>query len=134
MQDWFDRDLAGEMPLYLMPLAFVGLPDRAEAAVLSKEEKKFLQFLETLEPQHDDPASRYAVTVNVELRFTRSKAKDALAVQVTADPKALPVQLTDEQIRERYPWDYLKLTAECRKRYIGFKVDNTYHSLRKMLK
>jgi hypothetical protein len=74
------------------------------------------------------------VTVNVELRFTRSKAKDALAVQVRADPKALPVQLTDEQIWERYPWDYQKLTAECRKRYIGFKVDKTYHSLRKMLK
>jgi hypothetical protein len=41
VQDWFDRDLSGEMPLYLMPLAVVGLPDRAEAAVLARRRRSF---------------------------------------------------------------------------------------------
>ena len=73
------------------------------------------------------------MTVNIELKFTRSKAKDALAAQITNDPNAPAVRLTDEQIREKYPWDYQKLTEECAKRYSDFKQDKTYHTIRKGL-
>lgn len=130
--DWFERSLA-EFNFFLMPLSFVSLPDSAEGVVLNPEERKFLAFLERLEPEQSDPASRYSVTVNIEVRFTRSKAKDALAVQVTNDPKAPAIRLTDEQVRERYPWDYAQLTAECRKRYANFKIDAKYHACRKAL-
>lgn len=41
--------------------------------------------------------------------------------------------MTEEQIRERYPWDYGVLMAQCRKRYPGFKVDQQYHRLRRGL-
>ncbi|MCX7626575.1 MAG: DUF3644 domain-containing protein, partial [Candidatus Sumerlaeaceae bacterium] len=130
--DWFSRDL-GEFKFFLMPLSFVELPDTTEAVVLNPHEKRFLSFLNDLEPKTSDPASRYAVTVNVELRFTKSKAKDALPVQVTDDPNAPAVRLTDEQIHERYPWNYSRLTEACRKRYEGFKVNREYHARRMAL-
>ena len=69
----------------------------------------------------------------IEIKFTRSKAKDALDVQVTNNPNAPEVRLTDEQVREKYPWDYDRLTTECRKRYSGFKSDQKYHDCRKKL-
>ena len=116
-----------------MPLSFVTLPTKSDAIVLNKEEKNFLAFLQSLEDGEEDPASRYSVTVNVEVRFTRSKAKDALAVQVTNNPHAPAIRLTEEQVRERYPWDYSKLTEECKKRYGNFKVDKKYHQIRKSL-
>lgn len=131
-KDWFARDLS-EFNFYLMPLSFVGLPERTEAIVLNPEEKNFFAFLESLEPRQADPAARYSVTVNIEVRFTRSKVKDALAVQVTDNPNAPEVRLTEEQIKERYRWDYKQLTDECRKRYAGFKVDSKYHRHRKAL-
>jgi hypothetical protein len=130
--DWFKRDLS-EFNFYLMPLSFVQLPTQAEAVVLNPEEKNFLAFLEGLEAKQDDPAARYSVCVNIEIKFTRSKAKDALGVQITNNPDAPEVRLTEEQVREKYPWDYDRLTAECRKRYTGFKLVQKFHDLRRAL-
>jgi hypothetical protein len=132
VHDWFDRELS-EFELHLMPLAFVDLPNNMDGFLLNAEEKNFLSFLEVLDKPQADPESPYSVTVNIELKFTRSKAKDALAAQITNDPNAPAVRLTDEQIREKYPWDYQKLTEECAKRYSDFKQDKTYHTIRKGL-
>jgi hypothetical protein len=52
---------------------------------------------------------------------------------VTNDPSALAVRLTEEQILERYPWDYKTLTEKCRLRYVNFKVNQEYHEIRKRL-
>jgi len=129
---WFNRDLS-EFNFYLMPLSFVAMPRAVEAVILNPEEKRFLAFVESLEPENDDGSSPYSVTVNIDVRFTRSKAKDALGVQLTNDPSAPAVRLTEEQIRDRFPWDYKRLTAECRKRYPSFKEDQKYHDLRKTI-
>ena len=118
---WFGRDMS-EFNFYLMPLSFVALPQRTEAVVLNHEERKFLAFVESLEPANDDAASPYSVTVNIDIKFTRSKAKDALGVQVTNNPNAPEVRLTEQQIRDRFPWYYDRLTKECRKRYKDFKA------------
>jgi hypothetical protein len=130
ISDWFGRSLS-EFNFYLMPLSFVPLPTQAEAIVLNREEKNFLNYIQSLEPAEADPTSRYSFTVNVEVRFTRSTAKDALAVKVTNDPTALSIRLTEEQILEKYPWDYEDLTKKCKERYSDFKVDRRYHQIRK---
>ena len=131
-RDWFGRDLS-EFNFYLMPLSFISLSQQPDAVVLNQEEKKFLVYIENLEPDEDDGTSAYSATVNIDIKFTRSKAKDALGVNVTNNPNAPEVRLTEEQIRERYPWDYNRLTIECRKRYRDFKSANKYHELRKCL-
>ncbi len=129
---WFDRDLS-EFNFYLMPLSFIALPHLSDTVVLNHEERNFLAFIESLEPADDDGTSPYSVTVNIDIKFTRSKAKDALGVNITKNPNAPEVRLTEEQIRERNPWDYERLTAECKKRYSDFKAARKYHDLRKRL-
>lgn len=131
-KSWFGRDLS-EFNFYLMPLSFIALRQQSDAVVLNQEEKKFLAFIESLEHEDDDSSSPYSVTVNIDIKFTRSKAKDALGVNVTNNPNATEVRLTEEQIRERYPWDYDRLTAECRKQYSDFKAAQKYHDIRKRL-
>ena len=131
-KSWFGRDMS-EFNFYLMPLSFIALPQQTEGVVLNHEEKKFLAFVESLEPANDDAASPYSVTVNIDIKFTRSKAKDALGVQVTNNPNAPEVRLTEEQIRDKYPWDYNRLTEECQKHYANFKVAKKYHDIRKAL-
>ena len=132
VSEWFDRNL-DDLNLYIMPLSFVPLPTQAKAIVLNPHEKRFLRFLNNLESSVEDPHSRYSIAVNIEVKFTRSKAKDALAVQVTNDPAAQAVRITEEQVREKYPWDYARLTLECRNRYTDFKVNNRYHEARKKI-
>lgn len=130
-RNWFQRDLT-EFNFYLMPLSFLALPTQTEAVVLNYEERRFLSFIDELE-SNGAAESPYAVTVNIDIKFTRSKAKEALGVQITNSSMAPEVRLTEEQIRDRYPWDTKQLTAECKKRYPNFKVDGTYHSARKVL-
>ena len=131
-RDWFGRDLS-EFSLHLMPFTFIELPHDVDGIVLNAEEKQFLSFLEALDSPEIDPASPYAITVNVDIKFTRSRTNEALMARLTNDPSATAIRLTEEQIRERYPWDYDRLTAECRERYADFKANQKYHDIRKPL-
>ncbi len=130
--DWFGENLS-RFNFYLMPLAFVSSSGTSEAIVLNSEEKRLLKYVSDLVSKDDQPESRYSVAVNVALRFVKSKAQEAMAVKVTTDPSALAVRLTEEQIRERYPWDYWELTSRCQGRYADFKIDKKYHNIRKSL-
>lgn len=132
IQEWFGREVT-EFNVHLMPLSFVGPPSDVEGAILNAEQNNFLAFLDSIDDPEADLASPYAVRVNVDVKFTKSKAKGATPVRVTNDPSAPAVQLTEEQIRERYPWDYHELSARCRQRYSDFLVNPKYHGIRKSL-
>ena len=130
--DWFDVDIT-EFNFYLMPLAFLA-PERSVRAVpLNREERNLASYIAGLEAAND-ASDGYAVSVNVEIRFLRSKAGDALNVQLTNDPSAPKLHLTEEQVKDKYPLNYASLTEECRKRYTNFLVNKNYHAIRKPLK
>lgn len=132
VDEWFHRDVT-EFNLHLMPLTFMSLPSNVKGTFFNTEESNFLAFIDSIDDHNLEPESPYSVSVNVEFRFTKSKAKDALAVQKTDDPTALQIILTEEDIREQYPWDYKALTDKCRQRYEDFKENQQYHALRKSL-
>lgn len=132
VQDWFDEDLS-RFNFYLMPLSFVSPPLATQSVELNNRERTFMSYVRELDDSASDPNARYSVAVNIEVRFVRSKSAAAAAVRVTNDPGAPAVQLTEEQIRERYPWDYAELTRRCRARYSNFKVARKYHDIRKSL-
>lgn len=128
--DWF-KDNLSRHNVYLMPLAFVS-PSVTRVVALTTEEKRFLKYLTDQTSNAEQRLeSNYAVTMNVEVRFVKSKSSDAMAVRVTADPTAPAVRLTEEEVRERYPWGYYELTKRCQERYTNFKIDQKYHVARK---
>lgn len=129
---WFGADFS-RYNFYLMPLAFVQSHTKAEPLVLNKEERNVVSFLSSLDSS-SDPKAKYAVSLNVQLNFRRSKAESAIKVQVVNDPKATKIQLTEEQIKDKYPFSYASLTEECTKRYTDFKQNQRYHKLRNPLK
>lgn len=131
-RSWFGVDFS-QYNFYLMPLAFVTPQKSADALLLSKEEKNVASFISSLEAAND-PNADYAVSVNVELKFLRSKADEAIKVQVTNDPSAPKVQLTEEHLKDKYPLNYATLTVACSARYSDFVQNQKYHDLRKPLK
>jgi hypothetical protein len=52
---------------------------------------------------------------------------------VGSDPDAVPVVLSEEDIRKQYPLDYRALTDKLRSRYSDFKENAEYHKIRKRL-
>ena len=132
VRDWFQREVS-EFNVQLMPLTFMEMPRVVGLEMLNAEEKSFIGFVDSLVDTDADPESRYSVAVNVDLKFTRSRSNDAVAVTETSDPSALLVHLTEEDIRLRYQWDYATLTSKCRERFPDFKVNRRYHEIRKGL-
>lgn len=132
-REWFNRELS-ELELNLLPLGFLNLPAQVEGVPFNAEEATLIRFLDGLDKAQTKPDAPYSVTVNVEIKFTKSKTKDALGVRITNDPAASAVRLTEEQISEKYPWDYSMLTQKCKERYSDFKIDSRYHKIRKPLR
>lgn len=128
VKDWFDYDLS-RYNFYLMPLAFIGAGSDFDLISLNKEERNLTNYISALD-EINDPNSEYAVSVNVELKFLKSKAKDALAVRITNDPSATKLQLTDAQWKERYPLNYEKLITKCKARYSNFLVNKKFHLIK----
>ena len=131
-QAWFGVDFT-QYNFYLMPLAFVKNNHPAEAVLLNREERNVASFISSLEAAND-PKDDYSVSVNIELKFLKSKADDAIKVQVTNDPNAPKVQLTEEHLKDRYPLNYASLTQACRKRYADFLQNQKYNDLLRPLK
>jgi len=133
MRRWFGIDLS-KYNFFLMPLAFFGVDASVQGVPLNADEKRLSEYLEqeTKTELGGDPDDlNVALTVNV--RFAKSKSDDAEHVRITNDPNATPIKLTEEDVREKYPWDYQILTTRLGKRYSDFKINKKYHDLRKPL-
>jgi len=133
-REWFDRDLSDTITL-MLPLAFLRAGDSIESVVITRGESRLVKFLHELASADrvigDD--APYAVAVRVALKMERSKLPNANKVQITSDPDAVKVILTEGDVRERYPWDYKTLTLHCAARYTNFKQNPQFVVLRKPL-
>ena len=134
LYSWFGHGLES-YDFYVMPLAFVGMPTQTQTVLLNKEEKNLIKFIDSLSDQETDDDSPYAISVNIDVRFTKSKeAKGDLIFQVVKGEKgATKVVLTEEQILKNYPWDYEELNKRWKKRFPGRKMNRGYHKLRKTI-
>ena len=133
LQQWFSIDLS-QYNFFLMPLAFVGSPASVEAVSLNAEERKLVEFLKNeMQSQPKGKAGDFNVALRVDVKFSKSKSEDVPKVVVTNDPDATPVTLSEEDLKDKYPWDFRILTTRLKKRYKDFKENKKYHEIRKEL-
>lgn len=131
---WFNKDLS-EYNLYLMPIGFVGAPGCGTAIPISKDESRLVSYLADLMKTTDEESGNdFHVALEVNLSFKRTHEGGSTDVRITDDPDAIEVTLLEEDIRRKYPWDYNELTERLRGRYIDFKSNKKYHTIRKSLK
>lgn len=129
---WFARDFADTLSLVL-PLSFLSGAKDIDSVVVTAGENRLIKYLQGLAAAEPEAGSPYSVAVRVQVKFERSKLATASKVQVTNDPDAVKVVLTEQDVRERYPWDYKALGRKCADRYSNFKHNGKFHSLRKPL-
>jgi hypothetical protein len=131
-KSWFARDFSDSLSL-ILPLSFVNADRNIDSIVVTHGENRLIKYLQGLAAQESQPDSPYAVAIRIQVKFERSKLPTASKVQVTNDPDAVKVVLTEQDVRERYPWDYKALGDKCTERYSDFKRDKKFHALRKPL-
>ncbi len=134
---WFGIDLS-KYNFFLMPLSFYHGFEAAQVAPASKyndQMTRFLQHVDSLEEQATKPEEAvHHVTLRVETTVKRSREAGSMPFRITSDPNAPAVQLREEDLLVRYPYDYFMLTQALRNRYTDFVVNNVYHRIKKGMK
>jgi len=132
-RNWFGEDTVKPLEnAIIQPLSFIQ-PEVVEFHGMKSEERVY-HFLRRLsETQEED--NDFFVTAEVRFKFIRSKQSEgALSVKLSpGDPNALPVELTEEQWREKFPWDYGELVERLRSRYENFKKNREFYRLKRQI-
>lgn len=132
-RDWFALDLS-VYNFFLMPLAFVAGGTSAKIVDTNREQRKLVAYLATeIQNAASSNTDDYTVSLELDLKFMRTKDSAAQKVVVTNDANATPVTLTEENIRDKYPYDYRALTARLAARYSNFSQSTSYHDVRRAL-
>jgi hypothetical protein len=129
---WFGEDLSG-YNLYLMPIGFLTTP-AATAVVAGGEEGKLVSYLRNLMAAQNaatTTTSSYHIALDVNISFKRAATDAVSTFALTNDPGAPHVYLTEEDIRQKYPWDYREFVSRCRARYRDFKENEEFHRIRR---
>jgi hypothetical protein len=130
---WFAIDMSA-YNFFLMPLAFVREELQVEVVSLNSDERKLIEFLRSkIQTGVAANEDGFNVALHLDIKFSKSKADAAHKVVITNDPGATPVTLSEEDIREKYPWDFHIFTTRMKKRYSDFSQNRKYHDLRKPL-
>lgn len=133
-KQWFEIDLS-HLSLYLLPIGFINTTSKTTAVVTDPDEKKLLTFLNTLVAGQGQGAD-FHVALEVDIKLTRATATSRAPMSVvvdSSDPAAMKVQLSEEDIRQRFPWTYADLRKHLAKRYADFKVNTKFHRIRRPL-
>lgn len=136
LTDWFDVSL-DHMNFYLMPLAFQTPGAVVESLASSARHASVSRLLTHIAEEERVPSEKddsYVVSMRVLVKFSRVTDNDAEIVRIVKDEEgALAIALTEEDMRERFPWSYDELTKRLRARYADFKANQAYHDIRKPL-
>ena len=131
---WFGIDFT-QYDIFLMPIGFIRNISAANTVLPSMEERRLIEFIRSTERKvENDPTSDYSFTLNIDIQFRKAKpSSDGTGVSVTNRKDVPEVRLSEEDIMDKFPWDYKILTTRLRKRYSNFKVSQQYHKMRKLL-
>jgi len=105
--------------LYLMPLAYVD-EKLTVPSVITAENESYLAFVKHLLETDDGGESDFDIAISIDLK--KGNTFDSVGVHYDAD--GVKVELTEENIKSKFPWSYKEMTARCRTRYSDFKQDS----------
>src|SRR3990172_1130794 len=122
IRQWFGVSLS-DFKLFLMPIAFLRDMGSAEGVLINTEERNLLAYIKSLESVVDDDVTNdFNLSLNIDIKIRRVSETSGAEVVISDGPNAIPIKLEEENIRERYPWDYDILTKRLQDRYSDFKM------------
>ena len=128
---WFAVDLS-EYNFFLMPLSFQS-PAEAITSIVKEsrpEAKRLLEFIAEREIKHPmDDKQDFNVCIEVEVRFVKTKDPAAIIVQQGKDEGSIKIELTEDEMQERWRWNYSTLLQRARKRYSDFLQNRRFHGI-----
>ena len=116
---------------YLMPLAYVASNVVSES-ILTDETKNYLSLVKSKIASEDSSDQNYDIAITIDIDFKKGNSFNSLCF--TYDENGVKIALTEENIRQRYPWDNAELIRRCKERYSDFIQNKNWNSIRKEIK
>lgn len=156
MKKYFNRDVLAKDGLFILPLGFKlpfkpedFLTKRAAQYILSPESKEFVQSMVNVITDLNSKGVEDTIVIGFDIyleNVKRMKNSDLLVaitsqdaadvnfakvnrIQITNDPKAQKVHLSDEEFVKQYPLSYGDVCSECRKKIKGFKQNHKFNTI-----
>lgn len=117
--------------LYLMPLAYID-EKITVPSVITAENESYVSFVKHLLESNDGDESDFDIAISIDVDFKKGNTFDSVGVHYDAD--GVKVELTEENIKAKFPWSYNEMTNRCRARYSDFKQESKYNGLVKEIK
>lgn len=126
LQKWERGKSLSNYNLYLMPLAYVD--DKVFAdSTMTKETANFINLIKEKIDNADEKETDYDIAIRIELKFQKGDTFNAVSVHNSKD--GLPITLSDEDMRSRFPWTHEDVMSHARQRYSDFKRDKKFIDL-----
>jgi hypothetical protein len=132
-KQWFKVDLSDRLSL-MLPLAFLGKIGDIPSAYISQEEGRLADFLKRMIDHNTNSENGFEVAIRFNVKIERSSEKNISKVRLSNDSDALKIVLSEDDFRDRYPWDFKELVDRLKKRYSDFKQDQKFHKIHNALK
>jgi hypothetical protein len=114
---------------YLMPLAYIDSKIDA-SSITTDEVQKYVDFVKNkVNGTIDD---EYMIAISIDIQFNKSNSFDAIGMKYS--PDGIPITISEEDIRVKFPMDTKKLIEKAKKRYSDFKQDKKFNNLMKIIK
>lgn len=114
-----------------MPLAYVASKMVSES-VLTEKAKNYLSLVKSKIAIEDASDQSYDIAITIDVDFKKGNSFDSLGF--TYDEGGVRVALTEENIRQRFPWDNAELVKRCKNRYSDFIQNKNWNSIKKEIK
>ncbi len=130
IKEWFCKDLT-KYNFYLMPLGFINLSE-IDGVNISKEEENFFEFIQSFGSGISSENEDYSIFINFELKTVKSKSQRAIKaiLEKPGTVGAEKIELSEEDIKERFPWEFSDLIDKIKNRYNDFKQNNLFWKIK----
>ena len=130
LKNWWTKRSLSKYNLYLMPLAYVENKLDIDS-VPAPEVQNFIKLIrQKLENENKD--DDYDIAIKMELKFQNGNSLGATSVKY--DENGVPITLSEEDIRRRFPLTYMDVVNKAKHRYTDFKRGKNFNSIMEQIK
>lgn len=140
IKQWFDYDLS-RYNFYLMPLSFFHDFESIESFSVSLKDKQIRDLLKYISEQEQSillpQNSDFSVSMKVQTQLFTVKSPNSLPVASYSspnDPQAVTLNITEEEWKKKFPFDYSSLKEKLKVLYIDFKENQRFRDIMKDIK
>ena len=125
LKQWEIKRNLNKYNLYLMPLAYIENKLDVDAAP-TVEGQNFIKLIrQKLNEQKSD--DDYDIAIKIELKFQKGNSFGAAGIQYDKD--GVPITLSEEDIRKKYPFTHKNVTDKAKIRYSDFKQGKEFNKI-----